>query len=110
MKKTHFILGAIVVGVVVIVILLLMSQNEHITNSSTSDILLFTGARGDFVDPGPIEDECQRKMEQYVQSTEFKNRGFSGCELIESKVGFSEKECPNGSSPQGCSICKLKCE
>lgn len=111
MKKTHILLGVIAVIVVIVAILFLINQNNHITNSSTSEIItLPITPRGDFVDPGPIEDECQRRMEQYSQSSEFTNKGFSRCELIESKVGFNEKECPNGFSPQGCSICKLKCE
>ncbi len=49
-------------------------------------------------------------MENYVKGIEFKNKGFSECKLVESKVGFGEEECPSGFSPQGCAICKLECK
>lgn len=72
--------------------------------------VIIGSVRGDEIDPGPIEEECQRQMEQYIQSPKFNASGFSSCELIKSKVGFGEKECQNGFSPQGCSICELRCK
>lgn len=74
-------------------------------------VTLFINGRGDYVDPGPIEVECQARMErEYLQSSELKKRDFSECQLFESRVGSGPSACPNGESPQGCSICKLKCK
>ncbi len=64
-----------------------------------------SNARGDYIPPGPVETECKRKMEAYAQQNK-----FSVCELIESRVGDTDKECPNGLSPTGCSICKIRCK
>ena len=74
------------------------------------EIIIVGGARGDLVEPPPIEEECQQLLEGYVNSADFINKGFTECKLIESKVGFVEEECPSGFSPQGCSICKLECK
>ena len=119
MKNTHILIGLIIVAIAIVIVFLLINQNGNgnMPNSSNSEqpnqstiITLPIGARGDFVDPGPIENECQGRMEKYIKSSEFDSKGFSKCTLIESKVGYSEEECPNGFSPQGCSICKLTCE
>ena len=103
MKKITILIGIVVLAIAVVILFTWLQQQSTI-------ITLFITARGDYVDPGPIEAECQGRMEQYSQSSEFKNKGFSECNLIESKVGSSVVECPNGLSPQGCSICKLECK
>lgn len=72
--------------------------------------IILSGARGDFVDPGPIEPECQKEWQGYSQSLEFKENGFSYCLLLESKVGYGDDECPHGWSPQGCYVCTLECK
>lgn len=77
--------------------------------SEWETITLPVEARGDEVNPGPITAECQSRMNEYMKSKEFKDKGFSICKLLESKVGTTDKECPNGFSAQGCSICKIMC-
>jgi len=80
--------------------------------SSWKNITLPVRARGDYVPPGPIEKECQRRMEAYMKSDEFKAKGFSKCELVESEVGITAEKCPGlGGVPMaGCSICKIRCK
>ena len=123
MKKTPILLGlAVLISVIVILLFWLNQRADEIALDSSSSkppeqsetITLPIIARGDEIDPGPIEKECQRRMKNYMQRAEFEYHGFSECELIESKVGWKEthnaNECPNGFSPQGCSICKIKCK
>ena len=103
MKKIYIFIGIAVLLLIAVVFYFKLSQDK-------TAITLPITPRGDFIDPGPIEDECQRRMDQYIQGAEFSNKGFSKCDLVESRVGFDAKECPNGFSPTGCSICKLECE
>lgn len=92
-------------------------QPEPQQTPKTTEIIL-SGPRGDEEEPGPIEEECQKMLEGYIKGSigafEFRNKGFSDCRLIESRVGWKEtgdeKECPQGFSPQGCYICKLECK
>lgn len=72
-------------------------------------IALPTEGRPDEVAPGPIKQECQSRMDEYAKGQQFKDKKFNLCELLESKVGSTSAQCPNGLSPQGCSICKIKC-
>ena len=75
------------------------------------EIIIIGGIRGDEDDPGPIGDECRMRLEGYINGIEFENRGFTGCRLIESKVGGLEcEEYGFPASPQGCAVCKLECE
>ena len=109
MTKFYILIGIIFLGIIIIGLSVWINQNKTSHTQSTTILLPIT-VRGDEVDPGPIENECQRRMGEYIQSSEFKHKEFSHCNLMESKVGFNQQECPNGFSPQGCSICTLKCE
>ena len=68
-----------------------------------------TEGRPDEVAPGPIKQECQARLDEYMKGGQFKDKGLFMCELLESKASKIVKDCPDGLSPQGCSICKIKC-
>lgn len=91
-------------------IFIAQNKQDKETTQNEQEITLPITARGDLVDPGPIEEECQNKLEKYTESTEFEGNGFTDCLLKESRVGKSDEECPNGFSSQGCSICRLTCQ
>ena len=78
----------------------------------TKEIISFSNARGDLIEPDPVENQCQKIFENYITGKQFKEK-YSVCKLIESKVGWikthDQSECPNGFSPQGCYICELEC-
>lgn len=83
-------------------------NNKCVATVKTTEITIGS-PRGDEEEPGSIEEECQKELENYVGSIDFTNKGFTECKLIESKVGFGEEGCPGGFTPQGCAICKLEC-
>jgi hypothetical protein len=86
------------------VFLLLIILSMLFVAGCNNKIITLGGVRSDFDDPGPVELECQMYLESYNQAHQ------TNCILIESKIGSTFEECPGGLSPQGCSICKIKCE
>jgi hypothetical protein len=62
-----------------------------------------TWARGDFVS-GPVTLECTTWMKNAEQEQQLT------CELLNAQVGHTEKECPKGYSPEGCSKCTIACK
>lgn len=83
-----------------------------VPNASGRNITEITigGPRTDIVEPPPIGEECKSLLESYNSSPDFRNRNFSYCWLVEGKVGFGAGECPSGYSPNGCSLCRIRCE
>jgi hypothetical protein len=109
MNKKLLILVIILLILIIVLITMGIFSFFNKNKPEWKTITLPIEARPDEVDPGPIATECQSRMNEYMRSEEFKNKGFSVCKLLESKVGTTDKECPNGFSPQGCSICKIMC-
>ena len=86
---------------------LLKTASEELIKSEKEIILI--GPLGDFV-PSDIENECNEQLEVYFQSTEFEDRGFSECSIVESKESLSPEECQFVPPLAGCYICILKCK
>jgi hypothetical protein len=72
--------------------------------------IILTGIIGDEIPLDSIEEECDRRLESYLQSIEFENKSFSECKLFESKQGLTSEECPRGMGLAGCYICTLSCK
>ncbi|MFA5929658.1 MAG: Kazal-type serine protease inhibitor [Candidatus Micrarchaeia archaeon] len=73
---------------------------------NAADILVLRSARGDLVDPGPVQAECEQKAQLYPVY----DSKYSACTVLNSTVGWNATECPYGLSPAGCSICTLSCK
>jgi hypothetical protein len=64
----------------------------------------------------PAEKTCARVLAGYTAGRTypgvmaFKDKGFSGCKVVETKESRAAADCPNGRSIAGCHVCVLQCE
>lgn len=91
---------------------LIIAQEIKIPTAEPTEFIVIGGIRGDFTYPGPAEVTCQRWLQLFIEGDEFKDKGYSACELVESKIGDRDDCAKYGfdSSPNGCDICKIECK
>ena len=109
MKKSNKILIWLIWVIILVILVgglsvLFTQKKEELKTLKETEIITISQPRGDEYDPGPAEQLCKLELEYYIQGTEFKDKSFSECKLIESKI--VEEGCPLG----GCNVCKLECK
>jgi hypothetical protein len=106
MKKSNKVLVGLILAMILIggTAVLFIQKREGPATAKSAEIITISQPRGDEYDPGPAEYLCKIELEDYTKGVEFKNKGFSECKLIESKI--VEEGCPLG----GCNVCKLECK
>ncbi len=81
-------------------------QPESTEPQENEEVITLTPLKRGDIAYYPIEDECQERMEAYIEESE-----YTTCELISSEIGYTEEECLFDTAPEGgCSVCKIKCE
>ena len=102
MKKKLLIL--LTIFFLLLILAIVIATFIYLRSNKATIIFLPPNVRGDMIDPGPVDVECRKNMNDWR-----KGKGYVFCQLKNSKVGYSDTECPNGFSPQGCTICVIEC-
>jgi len=94
-------------GGVLLLFLIFIGGLVHVIQKTNygCETLILTGPR-DEEGPIEVENKCMEKLQEYLAEPDCK---LKGCEIQESRVGFTEEECPNGLSKNGCYYCIFKC-
>lgn len=112
--KTRYILIGLFFFIILtygIVTLFSQEKEDSSTSAKSNETIIIGAGRGDYVYVPPEED-CQRLLKNYLNSSEFTNKGFSDCELIEGRENVDCDECKKYGFDcplAGCDICKLEC-